>query len=278
MKEIEHQPIPPIAVRPGMFPLAGLLFGFFIWVIDALVDVYILEEEQTLLENIVMPDESTELWMRSLVVVVFIIMGFFSRHVLLKHMMLDRLLLDYQKRLEDIVTERTQKLIDKTRELEVLASCDTLTGLYNRRKFSEILQHELKRFERYQQSFSLINIDIDHFKKINDTYGHDAGDRVISQFAHILDSSIRGSDSAGRWGGEEFILLIIESSESTALNIAEKLRETFNNTRIDPAGIVTASIGVTHVKDGDTEESIIIRSDQALYKAKDNGRNRIESL
>jgi len=248
------------------------------WLIDAMVDVFVLDEEQGILENILAPDEPTELWMRTLVVLVFGIMGFFSRHVLLKHIELDTVLLDYQQRLEDIVFERTQELVDKARQLEVLASTDPLTRLFNRRKFSEVLELEISRFQRYKQPFCLINIDIDFFKKINDAHGHDAGDKVIEEFAEILQSSIRRSDSAARWGGEEFLLLIIESSLEDTLMVAEKLKTTFNNTKFDRVGIVTASIGITEVCEGDTHEDIIRRSDQALYKAKDNGRNRAETI
>lgn len=265
-------------VKPSMMPIIGFFLGVSIWLLDAYVDVFILEEEQSLLENMFSPDESTELWMRSLVLVIFIIMGFFSRHLLNKHIELDNTLLKYQADLEQIIEERTQTLIQQTTELETLANTDSLTTMYNRRKFSEILELEIKRHQRYQKSFSLINIDIDHFKKVNDNYGHDTGDRVIEAFSHTLRSNIRETDSACRWGGEEFVLLIIEADINSVILIAEKIRKILNTTNIEPVGKVTASLGVTQVKDGDSCESIITRSDQALYKAKNNGRNRMELL
>lgn len=264
--------------RPAFFPLAGFIVGIMIWFIDAFIDVYLLDEEQSLIENILTPDESTEFWMRSLVLIVFVLMGIFSRHVLLKQIELDSLLMDYQVHLESMIRERTESLQNKTRELELLASTDSLTGLLNRRKFSETLNLEIKRFIRYKKAFSLINIDIDHFKKVNDTYGHDIGDKVITAFADILKQNIRDSDSAARWGGEEFLILIIETRAEEAIEITEKLLALIRETQIEPVGNTTASIGVTSVRQGDTEESILIRSDQALYKAKDNGRNRIEVL
>lgn len=264
--------------RPTFFPLAGFIVGIMIWFIDAFIDVYLLDEEQSLIENILTPDESTEFWMRSLVLIVFVLMGIFSRHVLLKQIELDSLLMDYQIHLESMIRERTESLQNKTRELELLASTDSLTGLLNRRKFSETLNLEIKRFIRYKKAFSLINIDIDHFKKVNDTYGHDIGDKVITAFADILKQNIRDSDSAARWGGEEFLILIIETRAEEAIEITEKLLALIRETQIEPVGNTTASIGVTSVRQGDTEESILIRSDQALYKAKDNGRNRIEVL
>lgn len=275
---LEKKHLSPVSIKPIIFPIAGLFFGLLIWLIDAMVDVLILEEEQGIIENILMPDESTELWMRTLVVIVFVVMGFFSQHVLKKHIELDRALLDYQKRLEEIVYERTQDLVAKAQLLEVQANTDPLTSLFNRRKFSEVLELELSRFQRYKQAFCLINIDIDFFKQVNDTYGHNVGDKVIQQFSEIIQSSIRRSDSAARWGGEEFLLMIIESDIQGTLKVAENLSKAFNETHFDTVGKVTASIGITEVSPGDNHEDIIRRSDQALYKAKDNGRNRIENI
>ena len=250
--------------------------GLSIWISDAVVDVYFLGEEDDLLENILATGEPTELWMRTLVVIVFILMGFFSRHVLQKHIELDEILLKYQNELEKIIEERTRELSEKAKYFENLASLDPLTNLYNRRKFSEILSYELKRFSRYQTRFSLINIDIDYFKKINDSYGHDVGDLVIKRFSEVLKNNIRTVDSAARWGGEEFLLLIVESDVNIAKTISEKINNVLCQTDFSPVDKVTVSIGITQVADGETNESVITRSDQALYKAKDNGRNRIE--
>ena len=274
----EQPNIPQVKEKPALMPIAGLVFGLFIWVVDAVIDVYILGEEQGLIENLFMPDESTELWMRSLVVIAFVAMGFFARKILLKHIALDKMLFSYQKHLEQSVSERTQELLEKTRELEVLASTDALTGLYNRRKFTEVLDQELSRYQRYKQKFCLINIDIDYFKSINDKYGHDVGDIVIKEFAEALKSNIRKSDSAGRWGGEEFLLLIIESDLQHALKVAEKIKQAIGSVTFDDVGKVTVSIGVSEVKEEDSHEDIVRRSDQALYKAKDNGRDRIEII
>ena len=157
--------LPAVSVKPVYFPVIGLITGLFIWVIDAVVDVYLIGEEEGLIENILAIEEPTELWMRTLVVLVFLIMGFFFRHVLQKHIELDVTLLKYQNDLEAIIEERTRELIEKANEFETLANLDSLTKLYNRRKFSEILNYELNRFSRYQKQFSLINIDIDYFKK-----------------------------------------------------------------------------------------------------------------
>ena len=196
----------PVFIKPVFFPIIGFTLGLIVWLVDAIVDVYILGEDDELLDNILAVDESTELWMRTLVVIVFLIMVFFSRHVLLKHIQLDNTLFEYQNKLEEIVDQRTQELVDKAKEFENLANVDPLTSLYYRRKFSEILDYELKRFYRYKKQFSLINIDIDYFKIVNDTYGHDVGDLVIKRFSGLLKENIRTVDSAARWGGEEFLL------------------------------------------------------------------------
>lgn len=273
---IEKKQINPINERPFIFPVAGLMLGLFIWVADAIIDVMILGNEQNLLDNIFHPEEATELWMRFLILLVFVLMGFYSRYVLIKHIQLDKALLNYQQKLEQVVASRTRALQERTTQLEILASTDALTGLYNRRKFSQLLDQELDRFERYQHAFVILNIDIDFFKSINDSYGHQTGDKVLQQFSTVLKSNIRNTDSAGRWGGEEFIVLIIETDMNQAKTIAENIVSVLNKTNFEPVGKVTASIGLTQVLQGDTAEEVIKRSDQALYKAKENGRNRIE--
>lgn len=272
----EHHPA--IAIPPIVMPIMGLAFGLLAWVADAVIDVYVLDEEQELLVNILLPDESTELWMRTLVVIVFLFMGFISRHILLKHIELDRVLLEYQKKLEQMVEQRTHELLSKTEQLEVLASTDPLTGLSNRRKFNGLLDHEIKRFERYEQSLCLILIDIDHFKTINDTYGHDVGDKVIVEMANVLETGVRRSDCVARWGGEEFILLNIELDEKQAYKVAEKLRALINKTSFETVGKITVSIGVTQIKPKDDAELILKRVDRALYAAKNNGRDCVVSF
>lgn len=278
LESIQKKHISAVDTKPMLFPVAGFLLGVCIWLVDALVDIYVLGEEQSLYENVFTPEGSTEIWMRTLVLIVFVIMGFFARYILLKHIKLDKTLLEYQKELELSVSERTQELLDKTLELEQHANYDMLTGLCNRRRFTEILASELNRFDRYKKTFCLFNIDIDFFKKVNDTYGHDIGDKVLKDFCKVLNANIRKVDTAGRWGGEEFLLLISDVDMGNAIKISEKIKSAINGIDIEHIGKVTASIGVTLVKEGDYIESIVTRSDQALYKAKNNGRDRIEII
>ena len=271
------QDIKPQQISPVFFPITGFFIGLIFWCMDAFIDVYILDEEQTFFENLVMPDESTELWMRSLVIIVFTIMGFFSYTTIRKHIKLDKLLFDYQHKLESIVSEKTEELEIKNKELEKLANVDLLTCLYNRRKITEILEAELKRFNRHNVVFSLMFLDIDYFKKINDTYGHDVGDIVLKGFADLLVSNVRSVDNVGRWGGEEFLIVLIESDSEKAKIVAEKIQANLSNVSFDQVGKITASIGISEATDEDTLETIIKRADEALYRAKDLGRNRIET-
>ncbi|WDP92233.1 MAG: diguanylate cyclase [Desulfobacter sp.] len=165
-------------------------------------------------------------------------------------------------------------------EQEELASRDGLTGLYNRRKMSTLLEKELYRFRRYGRPFSVILCDIDYFKRVNDTLGHDAGDRVLLSVAATLDRNIRSGDAAGRWGGEEFLLLLPETIEAKAVETAEKLRnqnldrQPFEREGQSP---VTISFGVAQCRPGLDLTRILKHADQALYHAKAGGRNRVES-
>lgn len=171
--------------------------------------------------------------------------------------------------------ELNQLVKDRTLELEKLSITDQLTKLYNRRKIDETLAHEIERAERGNSSFSLIIIDIDHFKNINDTYGHQTGDQILQNISKILISNVRKIDTLGRWGGEEFLIINTESNPAKVMKFAEKIRRTveaynFNITTL------TCSIGITHYVANDTESSIIARADSALYAAKNAGRNCVK--
>ena len=269
--------IPPITDKPYLLPLVGLLAGIAIWLLDAFIDVYVLDEEQTIIENIFTP-ELTELWMRSLVTFILITMGIFSRKSIQKHIELDNILINHKNELEKLVIERTEELSRKTEEMIILANQDPLTGLSNRRKFNESLLQEYNRFTRHKVPFTLIMIDIDYFKKVNDTYGHDVGDQVIIKLSSTVKNNIRKTDELARWGGEEFILLAIETDENGYKVLAENTYNVIKEIEYDKLDKITASIGVTCSQEGDELEDILKRADNALYQAKDNGRDRIEYL
>ncbi|MCK0106671.1 sensor domain-containing diguanylate cyclase [Marinobacter sp. S0848L] len=163
-------------------------------------------------------------------------------------------------------------------ELEELATKDSLTGLLNRRELSRVLAEELERAHRYHRSLAVLWIDFDHFKKVNDSYGHAAGDLVLSTATQILDSSVRGVDSVGRFGGEEFVVVLPEMGQTEAMDTAERLRLAV---REKPVSLttgdcvsVTASIGVAvYPVHGTTVEELSAEADKAMYRAKMQGRD-----
>ncbi len=163
-------------------------------------------------------------------------------------------------------------LIKTQKELEILARFDSLTGVMNRRYFFERLQEEIIRTIRYKHDMAVLSLDIDYFKKINDTYGHPEGDLVLTKLGKILKKNMRIIDFIGRTGGEEFIIVLTETTSDEASLIAERLRQEIHSI-ILPEGYLTVSIGISVLKEKDTWETIIGRTDRALYMAKNNGRD-----
>lgn len=170
-----------------------------------------------------------------------------------------------------------QDITDKKR-VEEVSITDRLTGLYNRLKLDELFAFHLSMARRHQSDFSIILVDIDHFKNVNDEFGHQVGDILLQEIAHCLKHKTRLEDAVGRWGGEEFLLLLPSSALSSALHLAEKLRHCIEHMPFTTAGKVTASFGVTCFEPNDDDTSMLKRADEALYLAKKNGRNRVEAL
>ena len=163
-------------------------------------------------------------------------------------------------------------------ELERLATTDVLTGAWNRRKFNDLLTAELARGRRYGQDLALILFDVDHFKRVNDAFGHDVGDTVLSELAALTRSEIREVDALARWGGEEFIVLCPGTAGAGARELAERIREACAAHVFSSAGTVTVSAGVTCRSAADTAETLFTRVDTALYEAKRSGRDRVKLL
>ncbi|QFR50174.1 diguanylate cyclase [Sulfurimonas lithotrophica] len=166
-------------------------------------------------------------------------------------------------------------ITDKKR-IEELSVTDKLTQLYNRLKLDEIFSMKLASARRYNSTFSIIMMDIDYFKSVNDTWGHQAGDDILKEFATIIKNNIRETDVVGRWGGEEFLILSSESDLESAIKLSEKLRDIVSLFKFSFAGHKTASFGVSSYHAGDDEKTMVKRADDALYRAKENGRNRVE--
>ena len=160
-------------------------------------------------------------------------------------------------------------------ELTRLAVTDPLTGLWNRRPTTELLSADLVQAKRHGQALTLLMVDIDHFKSINDTHGHQTGDRVLIEVANRLREQVRASDIVGRWGGEEFIILLRYCGLRDAAATAEKLRARIGEVPIDDQFPVSVSIGAAELQDGDDLASWLARADAALYQAKRSGRNAV---
>ncbi|MGW8192728.1 MAG: GGDEF domain-containing protein [Desulforhopalus sp.] len=179
-------------------------------------------------------------------------------------------------RLETMLKERQ----GMEEELKIFANTDPLTQVYNRRRFLEYLEDEISRFIRYNRPASLLMFDIDHFKNVNDTHGHQAGDMVLREVARTCKDILRDTDIIGRYGGEEFVVFLLETDKHHALQVAEKLRQTVEKLVIHQNGeaiSVTISIGIAlfEITNDLNRDVLINRADKALYEAKDSGRNRI---
>jgi diguanylate cyclase (GGDEF)-like protein/PAS domain S-box-containing protein len=159
-----------------------------------------------------------------------------------------------------------------------LATIDTLTGLYNRYEFNNKYRQELDRAKRYNKDLSILMYDLDHFKKVNDEFGHDAGDSVLIRVSELVKQNIRAVDIAGRWGGEEFLVLLPEVAKDQARTVAEKLRRLIAEWDFERPSQVTVSFGVAQYEPGEDAEDLMRRLDKALYLAKENGRNRVECM
>ena len=181
-----------------------------------------------------------------------------------------QLMQDHFKQFEEI----TQILQQKNRHLTQLATKDSLTEIHNRHMFSELFSQEHSGAKREGTKLSLMMIDLDHFKQVNDTYGHNIGDYVLKNFVSLVVSTVREADLFARWGGEEFVLLLRNAGCEEAYGVGEKIRNSIELQPFEDVGHITCSIGITEITDDDSLHSAIERADGALYAAKDMGRNR----
>lgn len=175
--------------------------------------------------------------------------------------------------------ERMRSLEEENKELWNLSYRDSLTGLFNRRYMQQTVEHVFSRAVRYREQLHVLMIDIDHFKKVNDTYGHAVGDEVLKIVASTIQTFVRTSDIVARYGGEEFIVYIVESDMELTQFIANRIRDGIASIQFEQVPwTITISIGITGLQDGDTIESQISRADQFLYSSKKNGRNRVTGV
>ncbi len=196
--------------------------------------------------------------------------------------------LDYEQMNQQLIQTKihleklTRELEEKNKKLDNLANIDGLTGIYNHRYFQNVLEQECKRATRNNSSLSLLLIDIDHFKKVNDTYGHQVGDFILAEFSRTLLSNIRQYDVLARYGGEEFVIILPETSVADAFIVGEKLRAIIESAVFQDNQEkyqVTASFGLSGsipaTEDNFNKNTLISQADQALYEAKEKGRNRV---
>ncbi len=188
---------------------------------------------------------------------------------------------DINHYLEEKIEERTENLLETQKglledntELARLALTDSVTGLSNRMHMGQILQKEFSRYLRHSQRFGIIMIDIDHFKRINDTYGHDVGDKMLVQLSRKFEQATRNSDYISRWGGEEFLICCTTISENDLFIIAENSRQMIVNAEFEIKENITISLGCAMIQANENINELVKRADVALYAAKNNGRNQ----
>jgi len=182
--------------------------------------------------------------------------------------------------LQTKVEERTLELMEANRKLRELSITDGLTGLFNHRYFTQALEAEYRRAVRYKRSLALLLLDIDHFKNVNDTYGHPCGDLVLKGVAALLKGCLRSADVAARYGGDEIAVILPETSKSKASEVAEKLRRQVEKSSFEWEGnsfSLTCSIGVAAVPETNIDHwnELLDSADKSLYRAKGKGRNHV---
>jgi diguanylate cyclase (GGDEF)-like protein/PAS domain S-box-containing protein len=177
----------------------------------------------------------------------------------------------------DQLQQTNQELEKILVDLDSLASTDKLTGAWNRRRLEEALGNEMDRLKRYGHPLSLLIIDVDSFRKVNDHHGEATGDQVLMELAAVVQPSLRTADSLTRWGGDEFVVLCPNTPLATVTVLAERLREQIAKVNFPEVNSITASIGVAQCLAGETQSQWFDRADAALYRAKANGRNQVQT-
>ena len=180
-----------------------------------------------------------------------------------------KILEEFNQKLEDEVARQTKKL-------KLLSVTDKLTGIYNRVKLDEDLILNYDYFLQHKEIFSIIILDIDLFKEVNDTYGHLVGDKILQEVTKVIQQKIRSSDTLGRWGGEEFMLICPNTDKDGSYQLAQNIRKAIENYKFSRVSTLTISAGVCEIKETKDIDYLVGYADQALYKAKHNGRNRVE--
>ena len=214
-------------------------------------------------------------WQTKWAVTLFVLFALLTLYLI--HRLRTYTLHKYAQRLASMVEAKTQDLGEANKKLSLLLNLDPLTNVYNRRGFTELASKEYSKFKRYNTEFSIVLLDVDRFKQVNDQYGHNVGDESLIIVANQLKSALRSHDILARWGGEEFIILLPSTDQAGALQMAKNLLKNIDETPFTINNItlnLTLSAGVAQITNADTIESCIKKADEFLYAAKDAGRNR----
>lgn len=199
-------------------------------------------------------------------------------HLLFETMLIP--VIDHKGEVSNVVGVATDITERKQLEegLKKIVMTDRLTQAHNRLKYDAIIAGEMERAKRFNHPLSMVMLDIDYFKKVNDTFGHSLGDYVLKALADIIREHMRKVNHFIRWGGEEFMIIAIETNFKGAEALSERIREAIEGYSFEKVGKITASFGVTQFKDDDTADTFMRRADDALYQSKENGRNRVEVI
>lgn len=258
-----------IVYKQGVLP--GLIFAFLITIIS------VYNTSHGIGPFSIFAEKETTIYLQEYIGLLLIITMFFG--VLLKEIKdSNKKLEELNKTLEEKVEEKTQSLIQANKKLNQLASKDSLTNIFNRRMLEEFINQETIKSKRYKYNLSLIMVDIDHFKDVNDRYGHQIGDEVLIKLTKIISLNIRKADVFGRWGGEEFIVLLPETNIEKAYIVAENIRKKVEKYNFGLVGTKTVSLGITEFKFDEDMLEFVKRADDAMYEAKRSGRNKVISI
>lgn len=268
--------------------LLALLFGaatlVLFWILDVYFECKLFDPAQSCRALLLHPDPH-RLWTRLIGSGVIVLLSLVSVYLLRRHeeieaklahsgFLLKELTIELKQNNERLSQEITRrKAMEK--DLETMAITDQLTGIYNRRKFDEILHMHIRQEIRYPKGLSLLAMDIDHFKGVNDRYGHSTGDEALKEFVRLVMESKRDADDFFRVGGEEFCMITFNRNGGSLEKAADKIREAVDDHAFPIVGHLTVSIGVTQFVPGDTYDSLFKRADDALYIAKEGGRNQV---
>jgi diguanylate cyclase (GGDEF)-like protein len=268
-------------------PLLGLLAAALFWVLDAFIDVSLFGTHDTFIDALLNPRQA-ELWSRGVVIVFMLAFAWYARRLGIRLTDSMNLLQEREQELDnhrdmqhvlrrqaDELNRQVMRHVNEQEALRKLAYIDPLTGLYNRRRIEEILDAYRLTQQLSGTGLGVLICDIDHFKSVNDTFGHFAGDRTLVRVGQLLKDHFRRGDAVGRWGGEEFLVVLPNLTQSEAEVISENFRARIERETHPPKGKLTVSLGLAMIKPDETAESLLKRADRALMLSKQNGRNRL---